>query len=124
MALIETLWQLVLTFIGLVILAIPLYITVGLLGGKRSLLSVIVVNLLTGFLFVALQAKYPFWGVLLGFFLAIWLFHEIFRLKWWKAIVAFFLQFLILVLFWFLVGAVLAAAGIATGLIIGAGIFG
>lgn len=123
MALVSTLIQLLITFIGLVILAIPLYLTVGFLGGKTGILKAIATNLLTGFLFVALRAKYPVWGWLLGFLLSVWLFHEIFRLRWWKALVAFFLQFVILVVFWFLAGALLAAAGYATGLVVGSGVF-
>lgn len=122
MALLPTLIQLLITFVGLVILAIPLYLTVGLLGGKTGIVKAIATNLLMGFLFVALRAKYPVWGFLLGFLLTVWLFHELFRLKWWKALVAFFLQFVVLVVFWFLAALLLAAAGYATGLVVSSGI--
>jgi hypothetical protein len=123
MALIETLGQIVLTFLGLVILAIPLYLTVGLLGGKRSLFNTIIVNLLTGFLFVAIQAQYAFWGLFIAFFLSVWLYREIFRLRWWKAILAYVLQFVLLFVFTIILAAIFAAAGL-TGLAISAGILG
>lgn len=119
MALIETLWQVLITILGLLIAAIPLYLTIGLLGGRRSIFIVVAVNLLTGFLFLALRDSYPFWGLIIGFLLSVWIYREIFRLKWWKALLAFFLQFVILVIFWLVIGALLATAGIATGLIIG-----
>lgn len=118
MSLLATLGQLALTFLGLVILAIPLYITIGLLGGRRSIITVIIVNLLTGFLAYSLQATYPVWGWLLAFVLSLWLYREIFRLKWWKALLAYFLQFVILLIFWFILGAVLLAIGL-TGLVVG-----
>ena len=123
MSLIATLGQIALTLLGLLILAIPLYITVGLLGGRRSIVTVIIVNLLTGFLFFAMQTTYPVWGWFVAFLLSVWLYREIFRLRWWKAIVAYFLQFVLLFLFSILLAAVLAAAGL-TGLAISNQIFG
>lgn len=59
MSITSTLIQLTLTLLGLIILAIPLYITVGILGGRRSIITVIIVNLVTGFLSFSLQETYP-----------------------------------------------------------------
>jgi hypothetical protein len=123
MSLLESFGQIALTFLGLIILAIPLYLTVGLLGGKRSLLNVVLVNLLTGFLFVAIHAQYPFWGLFIAFFLSLWLYREIFRLRWWKALIAYVLQFVLLFVFTIILAAIFAAIGL-TGLAISAGILG
>lgn len=118
MSITSTLIQLTLTLLGLIILAIPLYITVGILGGRRSIITVIIVNLVTGFLSFSLQETYPIWGWLLAFLLSVWVYREIFRLKWWKAVLAYFLQFIILFLFWIVLGLLLAGIGL-TGMAIG-----
>ena len=89
-----------------IISAIPLYFAVEFLGGKTTFLNVLLVNLIAGVLFAVLGNKFLF-GTLLAFFVLIWIYHEVFRLKWYKAVLAWILQFVFIALFYlflFLIG--------------------
>ena len=113
MALIETLVQLVITLIVLIVLALPLYITVKLLGGKTGILRAIIVTLLTGFLFDFLGQRFPVWGWLVYIFLVAWIYHEVFRLRWLKAFAVFIVQTLVIIIGAILFGLLLGALGVS-----------
>ncbi len=90
-----------------ILAAIPLYFAVEFLGGKVTFLNVLLVNLITGVLYAVLRSWSFFFGGVLAFILMIWIYHEVFRLKWFKAFLAWLLQFVFIALFYlllFLVG--------------------
>jgi len=92
---------------------IPLYITVKLLGGKTSIFKTAFVVLIVGLFVAAIQFYFKTWGALIAFLVSIWIYREIFRLKWWKAIVAWFLQLIVL---WVLL-FILALIGVSVAIL-------
>lgn len=84
-----------------ILAAIPLYFAVESLGGKATFLNVLLVNLITGVLYAVLRSQF-FFGGLFAFILMIWIYHEVFRLKWFKAFLAWLLQFVFIALFYLL----------------------
>jgi len=80
--------------------AVPLYLAVKLLGGKTTLLKTAFITLVSGIIVVAIEQFFRIWGGLIAFIVLIWIYHEAFRLKWFKAFLAWILQFIILVLFY------------------------
>ena len=87
--------------IGLFIIsALPLYFSVKLLKGKTTLLKTIIVTFLSGIIVTAIENFFQWFGGLIAFIILIWIYHEVFRLKWWKALVAWFLQFVFILLFY------------------------
>ena len=103
------LWKVLL----LLITAIPLYLAVRLLGGKASIISAMLVNIVTGILTAALRSQYGLLGMILGFFFALWIYREVFRLIWIKAFLVFILQAVIVFLAIILLGILAALTGIA-----------
>ncbi len=109
------LWKIVL----LVLTAIPLYLAVSLLGGKASLINAILVNIITGIITSTLRSQYNFLGLILGFFITMWIYREVFRLIWIKAFLVFIVQAVIM----FLVIIGLALIATLTGIAILASLF-
>lgn len=87
---------------------LPLYFAVKILGGKTGLLKTFLVVFISGIILTIINLIFPVWGWLIGFLFLLWFYRELFRLKWWKAFVAWILQFVFLVL-------LLALAAILTG---------
>lgn len=79
--------------------SIPLYFAIKLLGSKSSFLTVVLVNFLTGIIFAFLRGRFLF-GTLIAFILFIWIYHEVFRLKWYKAVLAWILQWVFIIVFY------------------------
>jgi len=98
------LWKILL----LILTAIPLYLAVSLLGGKASLINAILVNIVTGILTSFLRGEYNFLGLIMGFFITMWIYREVFRLIWIKAFFVFILQAIIM--FLVILGLALLAA--------------
>jgi len=88
----------------LVISALPLYLAVKILGGKASILKTIVVNILVGAVVWVINYLLNAWASIVAFILVIWIYREMFRLKWIKAFLAWILQFIIMAVLVFLVG--------------------
>jgi len=82
--------------------ALPLHFAVKILGGKTSFFKTAFVTLLTGVIAGAVKQVFRFWGWLLAFIIIIWIYHEAFRLKWFKAFLAWLMQFIFLGIFYFL----------------------
>lgn len=82
--------------------SLPLYFSIKLLKGRTTLIKTIFVSLIIGIIVSAINLKFHFFGGFLSFFLTIWLYHEIFRLKWDKAFFVWILQFIIIAIFYFL----------------------
>jgi hypothetical protein len=98
-------WNIVLIIVvAFLIAALPLYFTVKILGGKTGLLKTVLVNILVGVAVALIYTYLPF-ATLIAFIATIWLYREFFRLKWWKALVAWFMQGFVAFLLVLLVGA-------------------
>lgn len=107
----------IITVIVFILSGLPLYFAVKFLGGKGSLLKVLFVSLITGIIISAIKETFQ-WGWLLAFFILIWIYHEAFRLKWWKASIVWLIQLGFFLLLSFLATLfVLAVAGISIALI-------
>lgn len=87
---------------------IPLHISVRLLGGKTNILKTAMIVFLTGIITWAIKETFTLWGSLIAFVILIWIYHESFRLKWLKSLLAWFLQFVV-IFFLYIILEVLAA---------------
>ncbi|MAE13036.1 hypothetical protein CMO92_00585 [Candidatus Woesearchaeota archaeon] len=76
----------------LFISALPLYLAVTLLGGKATIIKVLIVEFITTIALIILQFILPKWGFIVGFLLLLYIYREMFRLKWWKTILAWLLK--------------------------------
>jgi len=92
-------FELLLLVVVFLITSIPLHLAVRFLGGKTSLLNTMFINVIAGVIVAAIQFYFKVWGGLIAFLILLWIYREAFHLKWWKAIVAWLLQFVIIVLF-------------------------
>ena len=78
------------------ITTLPLYFAVNMLGGKTGIIKTFLVVLVSGILMTVIREFFTTWGWIIAFIFLIWFYHELFRLKWWKALVAWLLQFVFL----------------------------
>lgn len=85
-----------------VLASLPLYFSVKFLKGKTSLIKTILVNLICGIVYSVIASKLGIPGRILAFFLLIWIYHEVFRLKWFKAFLAWLLQLVFIAFFYLL----------------------
>jgi hypothetical protein len=107
-----------LVLIGAIILAftisaLPLYLAVRMLGGRTSLLKAILITLVSGIVISLMQSIFTTYGSIIAFLVLIWIYHEVFRLRWLKAVLAWLLQLAIVVLFLVLAGFLLSLTGTA-----------
>ena len=110
----ETLIITLLILIAIIIIsALPLHLAVKLLGGRTNIIKSFLITFATAILSAVVIAIFP-WGGIIAFFLLIWIYHEIFRLKWYKAILAWILQivFIILITFILILFGISLSAGI------------
>ncbi|MCF7860801.1 hypothetical protein K9M79_01030 [Candidatus Woesearchaeota archaeon] len=104
LALVGTIIALLLAFI---ISSLPLYLSVKFLGGKTSILKTVFISIITGFIVTAIKSYFSTWGGILAFVAMIWIYHEAFRLKWLKAILAWILQFVFVAIMYYVVTLIL-----------------
>jgi hypothetical protein len=83
--------------------SIPLYLAVKALKGKTTFAEVIMVNLIAAIIIGILNVFFFIWGGVIAFILVIFIYKAVFELSWWKALLAWFLQFVILAILIFLV---------------------
>lgn len=92
--------SLLITFLILILVflisAIPLYLSVKFLGGKTTLLKTALVSLLAAIVVAVVNNYFKVFGGIIAFILMIWIYREMFKLKWIKALLAWALQFVIL----------------------------
>jgi len=93
----------------LIISALPLYLAVKMLGGKTTIFKTILVNILGGIIVYLVNHFFTTWGGLIAFILLIWFYREMFRLKWFKALLAWLLQLIFMAILY----AILAFLGLA-----------
>ncbi|MCA9478660.1 MAG: hypothetical protein KC535_05930 [Nanoarchaeota archaeon] len=92
-----------------IIASLPLHIAVKLLGGKSSIIKAILVNVISGIVVGAIYAFLPFASII-AFIALIWLYHEIFRLRWFKAFLAWIIQITLSFLLILLLGIIFGAS--------------
>lgn len=96
--------HILITIVAFIIGAIPLYIAVILLGGRASVVKVILVNLGIGFLEGLLDAKFQTAWVskVLSFLVLLVIYKFMFDLGWIRAVLVWILQFVLTVVMLFL----------------------
>ena len=101
---IETIMIIVVAFI---IASLPLHMAARMLGGKSTILKAIGVNIISSLIISAIYSFLPY-ASLLAFFALIWIYREMFRLKWFKAFLVWIIQatltFLFILIFAILFG--------------------
>ena len=100
MAISQTILRFLFSLVIFTISSLPLYFSVKLLNGKTTLLKTALVTFILGIIVTAIQNFFKGFGGLIAFFILIWIYHEVFRLKWWKALVAWFMQFIFIAVFY------------------------
>lgn len=90
---------LVLTFI---ISSLPLYFTIKILNGKTTLGLTILIVFISGALVSVIDYFFKIWGGLIAFLVMVIIYHEVFRLKWWKSLIVWLVQFIIILLVLFI----------------------
>jgi hypothetical protein len=92
----------IVTVLIFVISSLPLYFAVRLLGGKTTLIKTVLVSFISGIIVSAIRLRFETFGAIIAFGILIWIYHEMFRLRWMKALLAWLLQFVFIALFYFL----------------------
>ena len=93
--------------------ALPLYFAVKLLKGKTTLFKTAIITFISGVIVSIVNYLFKTWGALIAFVLLIWIYHDVFRLKWHKAFLAWILQLAFIIAFKFIFGFIAALFGIA-----------
>ena len=97
----------------LIISALPLHIAVKLLGGKTYLIKTILVMFISSVIIVLIALILPFGGII-AFIVLIWMYREMFRLKWHKALFAWILQLLFVAILFI----ILSIIGVGVGAVL------
>lgn len=97
--------SLLVLFLIIIISALPLHIAVKLMNGRTHLLKTILVMFITSLIITIISTLIPF-GAILAFIILIWLYREIFRLKWYKAFIVWLLQIIFISILVFIVSIV------------------
>jgi len=109
MALHELFLKIIFTIVIFIISSIPLYLAVKSLNGKTSLLKTAFITLITGLVMAAIQYTFKTFGGLIAFFVLIWIYHEVFRLKWLKAFLVWILHLIFIIIFYFIINIILVS---------------
>lgn len=80
------------------IIALPLHLSVRVMGGRTTILKSFLVVVLTGVLSSLIYANFKYGGVI-AFLLLIWIYREMFRLKWLKAILVWLIEIILIGIF-------------------------
>jgi hypothetical protein len=94
--------KLAVSIIIFAISSLPLYYSVRFLGGKGTLPKTMMLVFISGGIISAIQQIFKIWGGLIAFLVMIYVYHVAFRLSFLKALLAWFLQFVIVALFFIL----------------------
>ena len=93
--------------------ALPLYFAVKLLNGKTTLFKTAVITFISGIIVSVVNFFFKTWGALIAFVLLIWIYHDVFRLKWHKAFLAWVLQLAFIIAFRYIFGFITMLFGIS-----------
>lgn len=80
------------------IIALPLHLAVRFMGGRTTILKSFLVVVLTGVLSALIYANFKYGGII-AFLLLIWIYREMFRLKWIKAVLVWVIEIVLIVIF-------------------------
>jgi hypothetical protein len=111
--LINLIWTVFVIFLAFVISSLPLYFAVKWLRGRTTLLKTVAITLLTGIIASLIHVIFKSYSSLIAFIVLVWIYHEVFRLKWLKAVLAWLLQFAFIILFSWILLFILSASGIS-----------
>ncbi len=104
--------SLIVTLIVFLLSALPLHLAVKFLGGKTNIFKTAIFSFIAGIVVAVIEYRFRFAGII-AFILMIWIYREAFKLKWWKAILAWLLQFVFVAILYFLAALLL---GLSFGL--------
>ena len=113
MWLITALIKILLLVLVFAISSIPLFLAVKAFGGKTEFREVIIVNIISAIIISILNQIFFVWGGLISFLFVIVLYKGVFDLTWWKSILAWFLQFIIMMILIFVILVIQFAIGVA-----------
>ncbi len=82
-------------FIIIILSALPLYFAVKILGGKTSLLKVIIVNFIAALVTPIIKSWIGIFGGVVAFIALLFIYKVMFRLGWVRALIAWAGQFII-----------------------------
>ena len=85
-------------FLVFVISALPLYFALHFFRSKVSLLMVLLVTFVAGLVVSFIQFYFEIWGFLIAFVVLIWIYREMFRLKWINAFLVWLLQLVFVII--------------------------
>jgi hypothetical protein len=88
----------IILFFILLVFSLPLHFFVKILGGKTTVLKTLVTLILAGIVVTAIHIFFTRWAGIIAFIAVLWLYREIFRLKWLKAFFVWFLSGLVLII--------------------------
>lgn len=89
-----------------VLSSLPLYFAVRFLGGKTGIVKAVLVNFVVGLLVSVIRDRFALLGGLLAFVIMVWIYHEIFRLRWIKAFLVWLVQIVIIALFYLILALI------------------
>ncbi|MCA9460192.1 MAG: hypothetical protein KC589_08745 [Nanoarchaeota archaeon] len=95
-------WTLLSILLVVIISALPLHLAVSVLGGRSNVFKAFMVMILVAISTIIIQFFLPIWGVFISWLVLIWIFHEVFRLKWFKAVIAWILWMIFIFVFIFI----------------------
>ena len=93
--------------------ALPLYFAVKLLNGRTTLFKTAIITFISGIIVSVVNYLFKTWGALIAFIVLIWIYHDVFRLKWHKAFLVWILQLAFIIAFKYIFGFIAALFGIA-----------
>ena len=97
----------IVTFIGFVIASLPLHFAVSVLGGRTTLFKTMFTITITGLVISAINYKFQIWGGLIALIVSLWIYKEVFELGWIKAILAWILQFIFVIIIAFIIATLI-----------------
>jgi hypothetical protein len=78
--------------VALIVMALPLYVSAKVLGGRITFLKAIFVSVGSGVIVALIQNYYAIWGGVLAFLVLILIYKYAFRLGWLRALFVWLLQ--------------------------------
>ncbi len=93
----ETLLYIIVVF---ALSALPLNLAVKILSGHSTLFRVVLVNIVAAVITYAINLYFPHYGTIISFFTLLFMYSVMFDLSYFRAFIAWILQFVIIIIFW------------------------
>jgi len=94
--------------------ALPLYFAVKLFNGKTTLFKTAIITLISGVIVSIMNNFFKTWSTLIVFVLLIWIYHDVFKLNWYKSFFVLIIQFTFIFSFKAVLWFISVLFGIAT----------